>query len=136
MKLWTTQHNNAVVLAERDTWMRIIIADDQPAVRYALRVLLGRQPGMEVVGEAISVQELFDLIQGTFPDILLLDWELPGLDSECVLQHIKRINPELSVIALSGRIEARQAAQLAGVAAFVSKGQPPEHLLDAIQQIL
>ncbi len=59
--------------------MRILLADDQTRVRFALRVLLERQPGLAVVGEATNSRDLLDQINATRPDTVLLDWELPGL---------------------------------------------------------
>jgi CheY-like chemotaxis protein len=63
---------------------------------------------------------------------LLLGWELPGTSEIDLVPAIRRICPKLPVIALSGRLEARQVALAAGVEAFVSKSDPPERLLAAI----
>ena len=113
--------------------MRILIADDQPSVRFAMRVLLRRQPGLKVTGEAVDAQDLLARIEVTCPDLVLLDWELPGLlaGGELV-SALRRVCPELSIVALSGRPEARQVAEAVGVDAFVSKVDPPERLLAAI----
>jgi len=114
-------------------WMRILLADDQPSVRFALRVLLERQAGEEVVGEAADTEQLVTLAEATRPDLLLLDWELPGPAAIDLLAVLRGISPNLIVIALSGQPDARRAALLAGVDAFVSKGDPPEQLLAAIR---
>ena len=58
--------------------MRVLVADDQPHIRSALRLLLDHEPDLNVVGEAIDSQTLCTQIQVTQPDLLLLDWELPG----------------------------------------------------------
>jgi two-component system response regulator DesR len=113
--------------------MRILLADDQPTVRFALRVLLERQAGEEVVGEAADTEELLAQAVATRPDLLLLDWELPGLASADLLAVLRGTSPDLIVIALSGQPDARRAALLAGVDTFVSKGDPPEMLLAAIR---
>ena len=113
--------------------MRILIADDQPKVRFALRVLLERQSGLEVVGEAADIEDLLIQLSVTRPDLVLLGWELPGTSDIDLLPAIRRICPKLPIIALSGRLEARQIALSAGVDAFVSKSDPPERLLDAIE---
>jgi DNA-binding NarL/FixJ family response regulator len=112
--------------------MRILIADDQTKVRYALRVLLKRQSGLQVVGEAADTGDLLIQLSVTCPDLLLLGWELPGTSEIDLVPAIRRICPKLPVIALSGRLEARQVALAAGVEAFVSKSDPPERLLAAI----
>lgn len=112
--------------------MRILLADDQPKVRFALRVLLERQAGLEVVGEAADVDELLAQVETTDPDLVLLGWELPGLARDDPLAALQQVRPDLLVIALSGRLEACKAALGAGADAFVSKGDPPERLLAAI----
>jgi CheY-like chemotaxis protein len=66
------------------------------------------------------------------PDLVLLGWELPGLDTLDSMNSLRDVCPGLSVIALSGRPEARQAALAAGADHFVSKADPPERLLFAI----
>ena len=114
--------------------MQILLAEDQPKVRFALRVLLERQPGLEVAGEAIDGEELLALAGVTCLDLVLLAWELPGLAAVGGLPALRGICPELSVIVLSGRPEARQAALSAGADAFVSKSDPPERLLTAIEE--
>ena len=60
-------------------WMQILLADNQPKVRLGLRVLLERQPGFKVVGEAVNAEELLARMEADRPDLVLLGWELPGL---------------------------------------------------------
>ena len=110
--------------------MHILLADDQAKVRSALRLLLEQQPGVQVIGEALNAAELLD--QKTCPDLVLLDWELPGLAPDSALHALRALCPRLKIIALSGRPQARQAALDAGADAFVSKIDPPERLLAAL----
>lgn len=112
--------------------VRMLIADDQPQVRSALRLLLEQQPDLNVIGEAVDAQGLLDWVRAVCPDMVLLDWELPELPRDDVVCALRALCPHLLVIALSGRPEARQAAVDAGVDAFVSKGDPPERLLAAV----
>ena len=112
--------------------MRILIADDWPNVQNALRVLLEQQPGLEVVGEVVDVGELLARIEDNCPDMVLLGWELPGRRGVDLLPALRTACPELFVIVLSGRPDARRAALAAGADAFVSKVAPPERLLSAL----
>jgi DNA-binding NarL/FixJ family response regulator len=114
--------------------MRILLAEPQARVRFALRVLLERQPGLEVTGEAVSAGELMAMVEGLCPDVVLLAWDLPGLAAAQTLRALRQLRSDLVVIALSGRLEARRAALKAGADAFVSKGNPPERLLEAIKK--
>jgi DNA-binding NarL/FixJ family response regulator len=112
--------------------MRILLADGRPKVRFALRVLLERQPGLEVVGEASDACQLLTQVGEICPDLVLLGWELPGLTALESLSSMRDVCPGLSVIALSGRPEARQVALAAGADGFVSKVDPPNRLLEAV----
>jgi DNA-binding NarL/FixJ family response regulator len=111
--------------------MRILLADDQKKVRSALRLLLEHEPGLEVVGEAVDSDALLSEIEADRPDVVLLDWELPGLCSQ-QLPPLRLQFPHVNIVALSGRPEARKAALSAGADAFVSKGDPPEQLLTTL----
>ncbi len=112
--------------------MRILLADDQPKVRFALRVLLKRHPEWIVVGESADVEELAAQLATTEPDAVILDWHLPGLHDLGSIQALRALLAKLCVIVLSGRPELRQAAIDAGADAFISKIDPPESLLVAI----
>jgi DNA-binding NarL/FixJ family response regulator len=115
--------------------MRILLADSQAKVRFALRVLLERQPGFEVIGEAASAEELLSHTAASCPDLVLLDWALASSVAADLLLALHSECPGLGVVVLSGRPEARAAALATGADAFVSKGNPPEHLLAAITRV-
>jgi DNA-binding NarL/FixJ family response regulator len=115
--------------------MRILLADSQAKVRFALRVLLERQPGFDVMGEAVSAEELLAHTAVSCPDLVLLDWTLAGSMAADLLLALRGECPGLGVVVLSGRPETRAAALAAGADAFVSKGNPPEHLLAAIARV-
>ena len=113
--------------------MRILIADDESNARYALRALVEEQPQWEVVADAADAGELLAQARATCPDLVLLDWELPEWSGAALLDALHGACPGAYVIALSGRPEARQSALAAGADAFVSKVDPPERLLAAIE---
>jgi len=112
--------------------VRVLLADDQSKVRFALRVLLERGSGLKVVGEAATAEDLLVQTEMACPDLVLLGWELPGLAATSSLSALRMACPDLCVIALSGRPEARRASLDAGADAFVSKADPPDRLLAAI----
>ena len=112
--------------------MRILLADGREKVRSALQLLLEQEPGVEVVGEAGNSADLLLLAEQEEPDVILLDWELPGSPMDALLPALSHTVPTLKVIALSVRPEARRAAGEVGVAAFVSKNAPSEELLAAL----
>jgi DNA-binding NarL/FixJ family response regulator len=115
--------------------MRILLADEQTRVRLALQILLSQEPGVTVVGEVAEATGLLAQIRATRPDLILLDWGLPGLATIGSLSALHTACPSLSVIVLSGRPEARQMALAAGADEFISKIDPPEKLLAAIHSM-
>ena len=115
--------------------MEVLIADDEPQVRSALRLLLKQVLGVDVAGEADHASEALKLVSKHRPGLVLLDWELPDCGGAAALAELRTVQPDLKIIALSGRPEARRAAQEAGVDAFVSKGDPPECLLAAFRAV-
>lgn len=114
--------------------MRILIADDQARVRRALRILLTQQPGLQVVGEAAEGGRLLAQAEASSPDVILLEWELPGLAQAGGLPALRALCPSAHILVLGSRPGARQAARSAGAGAFVSKGDPPERLLAALSE--
>jgi DNA-binding NarL/FixJ family response regulator len=115
--------------------MRIFLADDQIKVRLALRLLLEHEPGLSVVGEADEAENLLAQVRAIQPDLVLLDWELPGLQTSELLPALHSLGCSLKVIALSGHWEACEEALAAGADAFVSKGDPPERLLTTLRAV-
>ena len=115
--------------------MHVLLADDQTKVRSALRLLLEQEPGFVVVGEAADATGLLQAVAEKAPDVVLLDWELPGLSAVQLLRLLQYERPSLRVIAMSSRPEACQAALDAGIGAFASKSEPPERLLTIIRAL-
>ncbi len=113
--------------------MKVLLADDRSEVRSALRLLLEQNSDCEVVGEVDKIGDLLNNIGVTCPDIILLDWELPDIDTKDSILKLRSCCSDLVVIALSSRPEARDTALAAGADAFISKGDTPESLLAIIK---
>jgi len=116
--------------------MNILLADDQSQIRSALRLLLEQEPGIVVAGEVANARDLLSQIQILQADMVLLDWEVPGMEAERTLARLRALCPTVAVVALSGRPEARDASLVAGVDAFVSKIDPPDRLLETVQALV
>lgn len=112
--------------------MRIVLADDQARVRSALSLLIDQENGFLVVGEAEDAQSMLVCAQRLHPDLVLMDWELPGLDEAHKLNPLCAAAPGVKVIALSGQPDKRGAALKDGAIAFVAKTDPPDVLLAAL----
>lgn len=115
--------------------MRVLLADDQAHIRSSLQMLLRQEQGMTVVGQVGEAIDMVVQIGLTHPDLILLDWELPGLPDIGSMPGLRSVYPNLLVIVLSGRPEAKREALAGGADAFVSKADPPEQLLTTLHRM-
>jgi DNA-binding NarL/FixJ family response regulator len=113
--------------------MRVMLADERPEVRSALRLLLEQDPGVVVMGEAAEAADVLSQVEEACPDLVLLDWDLPGSRPTDLLAALRSICPDLVVTVLSSRPGRRRLALSAGADAFVSKGDSPELLLAVLR---
>jgi two-component system response regulator DesR len=118
----------------RSKHMRVFIADAEPEVRNALRLLLGQEPSVHVVGETGTAWGLPARVEAASPDLVLLDWELPGPPLVDLLPAVRALCCT-RIIALSARPEAERRALAAGADAFVGKTEPPTQLLAILKEV-
>jgi DNA-binding NarL/FixJ family response regulator len=113
--------------------MDILIADRRSMVRYALSTLLKKHSGWVVIGIAENTQGLFSILTNHKPDVLLLDWTLPGSQSTEIIQAIRYTHPDLRIIVMSADPDIRGKAISLGADYFVSKIESPSVLITAIK---
>lgn len=116
--------------------VRVLIADDQQLVRAGFRLILERQPGIEVVGEAASGAEAVTLARRFIPDVVLMDIRMPDLDGIQATRLI-RANPGLEttriiILTTFDLDEYVYLALRAGASGFLLKDLPPEQLAQAV----
>jgi DNA-binding NarL/FixJ family response regulator len=85
--------------------IRILIADDHQVVRQGIRVSLGVDPALEVVGEAADGAEAVSLARRLRPDVVLMDLLMPEMDGIAATELIRRELPETEVVALTSVLE-------------------------------
>jgi len=115
--------------------IRVLLADDHPTLRLGLRVLLEREPDIEVVAEAESGEEALAKILALQPDVAVLDCQLPGLSGPEVAREIGRRGLGVRVLALSAyRYEHYVRGMLeAGAVGYLLKEEAPEAIVEAIR---
>ena len=116
--------------------MKVLIADKLHKVRSALRLLVEQEIGGQVVGEASSAQALFRYLGDYQPDLLILEWELPGLEDMDRITPIRRLCPDLKLVAVLGQGTARENYDMAGADAVISKGDSPQRVVSSLQSFM
>ena len=114
--------------------VRVLIVDDNPQVRHDLRQLLELSGAVEVAGEASDGFEAARLATGLFPDVAVVDLEMPGMDGYELTATLKAGQPALRVIILSVHASRSDVARAyaCGADGFVVKGSEYQVLLNAI----
>ena len=119
-----------------NTRTRILVADNDARVRSALQTLLRQEPGQIQMRESADFDSLAAEVQEFKPDLVLLDWELPGRPAAALLLALHRLDYHPRVIVLSTRPELEQGARDIGADGFVCKGDSPERLLHVFRGLV
>jgi DNA-binding NarL/FixJ family response regulator len=119
------------------TDIRILICDDHEVVRKGLALVLRQEPDIEIVGEAQDGDEALAKASNLQPDLVLLDWKMPGMDGITTARAIRQGTPKIRILMLSGApIEDSVLDSLdAGVDGFVHKAISPSNLALAIRVV-
>ncbi|OGO33998.1 MAG: hypothetical protein A2Z16_10270 [Chloroflexi bacterium RBG_16_54_18] len=117
--------------------IRVLLVDDHPVVRSGIHGLLEKGTDIEIVGEASNGEETLKLVEETHPDVLLLDLELPDVQGTQVAQQIRRLRPEVKIIALSAHDDAVYVRELLelGAAGYLMKEDAPEKIIEAVRGV-
>lgn len=117
--------------------IRVLIADDHAVLRAGLRLLLGAQCDMEVVGEAADGLEVSRKARKLRPDIVLLDLSMPGPHSGHVIRKVLRASPTTRVLILTMHDDAAylRSAMSAGAAGYLVKKVADSELIAAIRAV-
>ncbi len=117
--------------------IRILIADDEPALRDALADLLAHEDGVVLVGEAGDADQAIELADSRRPDVALVDVSMPAGGGARAAREIIRVSPDTRVIALSA-FEDRPtvlAMLRAGAVGYLVKGKASDDLLGSIAKV-
>ena len=117
--------------------MRLLIADDHGIVRGGLRLLLDRQPDMEVVAEACDGVEAVEVALRERPDICVLDVSMPRMTGLQATVEIKTYAPDIAVLLLSMYDDERYLfeALQAGASGYILKQEADTALVDAVRAV-
>jgi DNA-binding NarL/FixJ family response regulator len=114
--------------------VRVLLVEDNDVYRSSLELLLGLQPGLEVVGAVGSGDEAADAATRLRADVVLMDYRLPGLDGASATREVIA-GSGAAVVCLTAEANAEERAEIlrAGARGLVEKGDAVEALAAAIR---
>ena len=117
---------------------RVLIVDDHPAVREALALRIGRQPDLEVCGEAADMSDALRLVTDTRPDVAVVDISLKTGNGIDLIKRIKDRNDCVRMLVWSMHSESLygERALRAGALGYINKDQATDKIIEAIRRVL
>jgi DNA-binding NarL/FixJ family response regulator len=117
--------------------IRVLIADDHELIRNGVKLLLEKEPGFVVCGEASNGREAVDLSEQLKPDVVILDITMPELNGLDALPRIKRVSPETEILIFSSQESERLVHQLlkSGARGYLLKTGVSRHLVSAVRAL-
>lgn len=117
--------------------IRTVVVDDDALVRAGLRLILGGDPEIEVVGEAADGQEAVALVRSTTPDVVLMDIRMPRMDGLAATRRLLDGVTRSRIIVLTtfDTDDMVLTALRHGASGFLLKDTPPADLVDAVRRV-
>jgi DNA-binding NarL/FixJ family response regulator len=115
--------------------IRILLVEDNDVYRASLELLLDLQDDLEVVGGVADGVAAAPTCADLRPDVVLMDFRLPGVDGAEATAAIRASSPDVAVICLTAEAtpEEDEAVRRAGAAGLIRKGGPVDELVKAIR---
>lgn len=114
----------------------IFIADGENHVRAALSILIQYQPGMDIAGEAENAENLLARVCSNPPGVILMDWDLPGIRPQMLVQTLRTFCSSTQIIVMSVKPEHEKVAKAYKLDGFISKQLPPEDFISSLDEIM
>jgi DNA-binding NarL/FixJ family response regulator len=120
------------------TLIRILLVDDFESFRSFTSSLLRKQPGFQIVGEALDGPEAVQKAEELKPDLVVLDIGLPKLNGIEAARQIRLVSPDSKLLFLTGNDDSEVAreALYTGATGYVSKSDAAVELLNAVEAVL
>jgi DNA-binding NarL/FixJ family response regulator len=115
--------------------VRILLVEDNQVFRDALELLLGMRADVEVVAAVADGTDALPAAARHRPDVVLMDYRLPGMDGVQATAALREAHPEVAVVVLTASANSREIDALfaAGASACLTKDQELETIVDAIK---
>jgi len=118
--------------------IRIVLVEDNQVFREALELLLGLRSDVEVVASVGDGAAVVEAAQRTNPDVVLMDYRLPGLDGVQATRAVREACPGVAVVCLtaSANVRERDALIEAGAVRCLTKDQELDEIVAAIHEAI
>lgn len=118
-------------------FIKILIVDDHPMMRDALKMSLASEKDMKVIGEGNNGKEALKLLETLSPDIILMDLMMPEMNGLEATTNIFKNNPQARILILTSMEDEEHvvAAVQAGALGYFPKTAPRQFLLEAIRKV-
>jgi DNA-binding NarL/FixJ family response regulator len=124
--------------SDEEPVFRVLIADDHRLLLGALEAILEPVGDFTVVGVTNDAERILPLVEQLEPDLLVLDYSMPGLGTWALIGRLRRLRPDLGVVLLTGSDDpglAREAL-LRGARGFVHKSAEPGDLVATLRAVV
>jgi DNA-binding NarL/FixJ family response regulator len=114
--------------------IRILLVEDNQVFREALELLLGMQAELEVVASVGDGSEAVAACDKYEPQVVLMDYRLPGMDGVQATAAVKKSHPEIAVVGLTASANSREIEAMyeAGATACLTKDQELDEIVGAL----
>ena len=115
--------------------IRVVLIEDNDVFRHALELLLGQRGDIDIAAAEATGENAVELCKLHEPDVILVDYRLPGDDGVQVARRVRAECPEVSIVVLTAAAGEREIEALieAGVVACVRKDEPLDAIVAAVR---
>jgi len=116
----------------------VLIADDHPMVREAIKIILRKNSQINFCGEADNGIESIKLIEKFIPDVAIIDLEMPKMNGYDTILELHTKYPEIKTIAFSGFLDLASQKRAISMGAFatISKSEVPDVFIKAFEAVI
>ena len=117
--------------------IRVMLVDDHPVMRAALRAIISAQPDLTIVAEADGGQAAIDLLEDARPEVVLMDGSMPEMNGMETTRRLRQLQPDLKVIGLTLYEQTTYLEEMieVGASGYVLKTGSPSEIVEAVRTV-
>ncbi|MEC4813209.1 MAG: response regulator transcription factor [Scytonema sp. PMC 1069.18] len=126
-----------LMLSCESSTLRVLVVDDHELTRLTLKLAFSSQENIQVVGLASNGQEAVEMVKRHYPDVIVLDLQMPIMDGWSASSQIKAIAPNTQIIAYSSVEDSKilEVKETSSLDAFCKKDVPTTELVALVKQL-